>query len=328
MSSTTSSIDRLLQEGANRLLSRAKNSRGLEKSALIPRLRATLDKYLLRDNPKASPQTIEKFLNNLHADDLCLVIACERGDDAAWSSLMEQFGSIVQSAARSVSESADMAEDLAQSIWAELYGLRVGETGRPSGKLGHYSGQGSLGGWLRAVVNQLAIDRYRRSSKLVQTEDDNELDRLVSMPLINSKSMPGSNPEHILADNQAAHTIESILSEVIKGLSSEERLLIKLYYVDNLRLREIGIVLGVHEATASRKLSRLHADIRGSIEEMLIKRKGWTKEEIALNLSTTISHLETDLNQLLATEAHMTSKRLASICFYFFLVDHLTRLNW
>src|SRR5919199_705399 len=69
------------------------------------------------------------------------------------------------------------AEELAESVWAELYGLRVREDGSRAGKLAYYSGCGSLGGWLRAVVGQLAVDRHRRSARLVQTEEPSEFDR-------------------------------------------------------------------------------------------------------------------------------------------------------
>ena len=85
----------------------------------------------------------------------------------------------VRSAARSASSNEEGAEDLTQSIWAELYGLRVREDGRPAGKLAYYSGRGSLAGWLRAVVAQLAIDQHRKQSRLVQTDEDSDFDRII-----------------------------------------------------------------------------------------------------------------------------------------------------
>src|SRR5436305_13261970 len=113
-------------------------------------------------------------MDGLHADDLCLIVACERGDQQAWSDLVAQFGTTVRSAARSAAGNEDAAEDLAQSIWAELHGLRLRKDGRPASKLAYYSGRGSLAGWLRAVVAQLAVDQHRKSARLVQTADDAE----------------------------------------------------------------------------------------------------------------------------------------------------------
>ena len=92
--------------------------------------------------------------------------------------MVERFTPTVRSAARSASSNEDAAEDLAQSIWAEAYGLRTRKDGKPATKLAYYSGRGSLAGWLRAVVSQLAVDSYRKQSRLVQTEEDADLDRL------------------------------------------------------------------------------------------------------------------------------------------------------
>jgi RNA polymerase sigma-70 factor len=319
MAHTNADKNKLIKDGTSRLIARATNTYGLDVGDLLFRVQAALDKYVLRDNPSASSRDIEKFISSLHADDLCLAVACEKGNEEAWSNLIERFGNVVQSAARRVSESVDMAEELAQSIWTELYGLREDQDGKPIGKLGHYSGQGSLGGWLRAVVNQLAIDRYRRTSRLVQTEDDTEMDRLVNASYTNSHNgLTPSNPERLLSDNQVADDIHMALSNVIKNLTDEDRLLIKLYYFDNLRLREIGALLGVHEATASRRLTRLHTEIRQNVEDTLIKKKGWTKDETARTLSVAASYLETDLNVLLTTEGQ-AGKKLASIgiCLYY-----------
>src|SRR3977135_1097180 len=164
--------------GAQRLLARATNGRGVDAGMLALRLRTAVEKYVLKDNPGPCAAPIDKVTDALHADDLCLVIACERGDQIAWTDLFEGYGATVRSAARTASSNEAMADDLAQSIWADLHGLKVREDGKPAGKLAYYSGAGSLGGWLRAVVGQLAIDQHRRQSRLVQTEADGDLERL------------------------------------------------------------------------------------------------------------------------------------------------------
>ena len=178
MESSSRQIQKVLNDGAQRLLARASDSRSLACEHLAPRISTAVDKYLLRDDPQISNAGIAKFIDELQADDLCLIIACERGDENAWNDLVERFTATVRSAARSASSNEDAAEDLAQSIWAELYGLRARKDGAPAGKLAYYSGRGSLAGWLRAVVGQLAVDTFRKQSRLVQTEEDTDLDRL------------------------------------------------------------------------------------------------------------------------------------------------------
>ncbi len=281
---------------------RAANARGLDAAVVSVRLQATLDKYLLRDQPTARAGEITEFLEALHADDLCLAIACERGDEAAWRDLMARYQTTVRSAARSHSRSETEAEELTQSIWAELHGLRTNEQGRPAGKLAYYSGRGSLGGWLRAVVGQLAVDIHRRSARLVQPEDATDFERLTYETHSSEDGFcvaAPPNPERALSDQETTRDLDAALAHAISELAPEDRLLIRLYYFDNLRLHEAGRVLGVHEATASRRLARLHREVRHHVEATLIKENGWTLPETKRSFAEAAEHLEIDLHRVL-----------------------------
>lgn len=314
MSRTAAQIEELAAAGARRLIARARAARALDTEALAPRVRAALDKYLFAGGAGEEPtvKAINDFIDGLHADDLCLVVACERGDEEAWNELVEKYGTTVRSAARSASSNEEMAEDLAQSIWAELYGLRVrdgggGGGGRPAGKIAYYSGRGSLGGWLRAVVGQLAVDQHRKTSRLVQTEEDADFDRLTQEAHRHAAegsemTVAALDPEQALARGRAARDVEEALARAVRELEPEDRLLVKLYYFDGLRLREAGAVLGVHEATASRRLARVHTEIRQRVEAILTGEHGWTRDETARSLAEAASHLDADLQLMLTTE--------------------------
>ncbi|MCA1591427.1 MAG: sigma-70 family RNA polymerase sigma factor [Acidobacteria bacterium] len=307
-----SNVEQLLREGTARLIARAGESRSLDAGALMPRVRATLEKHLLRHQPDASPPEVNQFLDALRADEFILVVACERGDESAWNDLIEQFKSTVLSAARGASAGEAEAEELAQSVWAELYGLRVRADGSPSGKLAYYSGCGSLGGWLRAVVGQLAVDRHRRTSRLVQTEEASDFDRMGAEVPHEDGWRPNAppDPERALAEAESARAVQGALARSIGELADEDRLLVKLYYFDGLRLKEAGAVLGVHEATASRRLTRLHAEIRKRVESILVAEHKWTREEAERTLSEVArSHMETDLQAVLAGGTVKREKR-------------------
>lgn len=301
-----SNVEQLVREGAERMLGRAASARSLDASVVAVRVRATVEKYMLRRQPDASPKEIGEFIDALHADELLLVVACERGDETAWNDLIEQYRATVLSAARTASAGGAEAEELADSVWAELYGLRARADGKASGKLAYYSGCGSLGGWLRAVVGQLAVDRHRRTSRLVQTEEASEFDRAASEAPEGDGWRPAAqpDPESALADSDATRTVEEALARAMGGLDAEDRLLVRLYYFDGLRLKEAGAVLGVHEATASRRLTRLHADIRRRVETILTGERRWTREEAARTLAEVArSQTNADLRTMLSTEA-------------------------
>jgi RNA polymerase sigma-70 factor len=293
-----------IEAATEELLSRASDSRGVDLTALIPRVSKVVEKYLLRDNENATAEEIRSFIAGLQIDDLCLVMGCERGEQTAWNDLVERFSVTVRSAARSATSNEDAAEDLAQSIWAELHGLKAQADGRPTGKLSYYSGRGSLAGWLRAVVSQLAVDQHRKQSRLVQTEEDSDFDRMatdVNKDEHSSSILQVGSPAESIENKFAAREIKSALTKAVGSLEPEDRLLVKLYYFDELRLREAGAVLGVHEATASRRLTKIHQTLRNEVQRVLMDDHHWTKTEAERSFAEVAMHLDTNLEQLVST---------------------------
>jgi RNA polymerase sigma-70 factor (ECF subfamily) len=288
-----------VEEAIEHLISRAENPRGLHGSDITARVEATLEKYLLRDNPNAAHIEIENFVHEIRADDLCLIVACESGDEQAWNDLVANFDPTVKSAARRITSNNEDGEDLAGSIWAELYGLRQDAAGNKKSKLAYYSGRGSLAGWLRAVVSQLAVDQYRKTSKFVQIEEDREFDDLASAEG-NHLAPHTENPEVLLTEKQTSSDVSDALSAAIAGLDAEDRLILKLYYFDDLKLKEIAATFGYHEATASRKLTRVQTEIRKSVEKNLRQQHGWTDSEVKRYLSETATSLGINLETMFA----------------------------
>ena len=286
-----------IDEAIARLLTRAENSRSLEIADLSPRVFKAVEKYVFKIDEAAGNAEIKAFIDEIRADDFCLVLACERGDEKAWEDLVKNFDATVKSAARKISSNSEDAEDLASSIWAELYGLKEGKS-----KLAYFSGRGSLAGWLRAVTNQLAIDGFRKMKRLVQIEEDREFENLAQ----DSSEKTGNetvvshteNPEEIFSERQTAKDVSKALKKAIDELEAEDKLILKLYYFDNLKLKDIGTTLGFHEATASRKLARMQTEIRKAVEKILKAEHGWNEDEVKRHLSETASKLGINLEKM------------------------------
>lgn len=287
-----------------RLVSRAGNSRELTTADLRGRVEKSIEKYVLRGNENASSAEIKEFVDALNADDLCLIIACEKGVETAWNDLVVNFDQTVKSAARKVSNNAEDAEDLASSIWAELYGLKHDRDGKLKTKLSYYSGRGSLAGWLRAVVSQLAIDGFRKTSKFVQIEEAREFENLANESAGNSDGAQivhaSANPEENFTARQTQKDVADALRQAIDNLAAEDKLLLKLYYFDDLKLKDIGRALGFHEATASRKIARIQTEMRKSVEKILIAERGWNGEEVKRHLTEAATKLDVGVERMLA----------------------------
>ena len=294
-----------VEESVVKLISRAENSRGLKSSDIQPRITSAVEKYILRDDEKADHTEIKDFIDSLRADDLCLIIACEKGDETAWGDMVLNFDSSVKSAAYKFAKNKEDAEDLAGSIWAELHGLRVDNDGKKKSKLAYYSGKGSLAGWLRAVTNQLAIDQFRKMKRLVQTEDDREFENLAQESSENSDNKivvsATDNPEDIYTEAAAQKDIVEALQAGIAILEDEDRLMMKLYYFDDLKLKDIASTFGFHEATASRKLVRIQKEIRRSVEKTLSEKHGWNDSEVKKYLTEAAEKLGMNLEKMFAS---------------------------
>ncbi|MBX3293495.1 MAG: sigma-70 family RNA polymerase sigma factor [Acidobacteria bacterium] len=290
-----------IDEAVERLISRAEDARGLSGGDIAGRVEASLEKYLFKDDANAGNTEIKAFIDEIRADDLCLVIACERGDEAAWEALVKEFDPTVKSAARKAASNAEDAEDLASSIWAELYGLRTDADGNKKSKLAYYSGRGSLGGWLRAVTAQLAVDGFRKQAKYVQIEEDREFENLANEAAGDGELIAHDpSPEELLTDRRTAADVTEALAQTVAELDAEDRLIMKLYYFDELKLKQIADTFGYHEATASRKLARIQSEIRKGVERTLKNKHGWTENEVKKYLSETAEGLGVSLETMFA----------------------------
>ena len=189
-------------------------------------------------NQKAS------FFRGLHLEELALAHGCALGREAAWERFFQLYRGSLTQAAIAITSSATLGNDLADALYAELYGLRE-QDGRRRSPLASYSGRGSLMGWLRTTLVQRFRDHYRRTHR--------------EEPLDNVER------EAAQADEPAAAEA-AVLAEAVKrtlgGLEAEDRFLLVAYYLDRQTLLTIARTLNVHEATISRRLKRLLGEAR------------------------------------------------------------------
>jgi RNA polymerase sigma-70 factor, ECF subfamily len=254
---------------------RARYGVGREEYAIA--VGAIVVKYAVaKASEPRSDAEIRKFVLDLRADELCLAVACARGDEGAWSDFVRDHKGFVEQCARQLAyryrwpEAA--ADDLVDALWGDLYGLRGGGEGRAS-KFAAYAGIGSLRGWLRAVLYQMAVNHYRRQRDTVPIED-------VEHVVTERRAQSGPLAErYVVAARQA-------VSRALGELDSEQKLVLAYYYFDEMTLKQIGQLYGVHEATASRWVSRAQADVRKAVERILRKDFAFNAAQIEACLAS------------------------------------------
>jgi RNA polymerase sigma factor (sigma-70 family) len=224
---------------------------------------------------------VRAYCETLNLRDLALARACSAGNSAAWDFFMAQFRPELYRAARAIAGNAggeSAARDLADSLCADLYGLRERE-GRRQSLFDYFHGRSKLGTWLRAILARRHVDEIRRTRKTEPLEDD------AGEPRAEIAALASASGANIEADPERASymaILQVALAAALAALDSRDRLRLAYYYVDDRTLAEIGRLLGEHEATVSRKLERTRRDIRRSVETALRRDKKWSDAQMNL----------------------------------------------
>ena len=253
---------------------------GLTLDAFQSVLDLVAAKYL----PSANQHQKLEFWQELKLEELALAHGSAAGHDAAWQAFLTRFREKLYDIARGITKEDSSARDLADSLYADLYGTSERD-GRRVSRLSFYMGRGSLEGWLRTVLAQEFVNRYRKQKRLVSLEEQAE-DGVQF-----SAAEPGpSGP----VDNR----LGAALDEALGRLVGEDRLVLAAYYLDNRTLTEIGRMIGVHESTISRRLEKLLKALRKQVMAGLVQR-GMNRGQAEEALEADVRYLQIDVSKKL-----------------------------
>ncbi len=235
-----------------------------------------------------SESEIRTFFLSLRVDELALARACAAGVNVAWEIFLTRFREKLYLSALRIAREDSAARELADTLYADLYGTNTREGQRVS-KLSSYTGRGSLEGWLRTVLSQEYVNRYRRTKRLVSLDEESEEGVQFRAP----------DPEPLppAADQRLAQATD----EALAALSAEDRTILSAYYLDGRTLAEIARMLGVHESTISRKIDKLAKSLRKQIVAAL-GRRGMSRRQAEEALEVDVRDLQLDIRRSLAQE--------------------------
>jgi len=208
-------------------------------------------------NQTTTPDQQARFYKSLQLPDLALAQACALGREQAWQIFLTRFRSPLRQAAIAITRSSSLGEDLADSLYAELFGLSTAAPGTRKSPLASYSGRGSLIGWLRSTLAQRHIDHHRRTHR-----EDPLPDPETGHELASPTPTPQPQPAEI---THLTHAVR----QTLKALPPEDRFLLSAYFLDQQTLQQIARLLQVHESTISRKLKSLTANLQKQLLKQL-----------------------------------------------------------
>ena len=235
-----------------------------------------------------SETEIRTFFLSLRVDELALARACAAGVNSAWEIFLTRFREKLYLSALRIAREDSAARELADTLYADLYGTNTRDGQRVS-KLASYTGRGSLEGWLRTVLAQEYVNRYRRTKRLVSLDEESEEGAQFQAP----------DPQPVPAADQR---LAQATDEALASLCAEDRVVLSAYYLDGRTLAEIARMLGVHESTISRKLDKLAKALRKQIVAAL-GRSGMSRRQAEEALEVDVRDLQLDIRRSLAQES-------------------------
>lgn len=198
-------------------------------------------------------------LDAIHAEDLLLATAALAGADSAVEELDRRVGRVAATVVARFRADTAFLDEVQQRARVKL----LMGSDRAAAALSRYGGEASLDHWLKAVVTSTVVDarRVRRT----------ERDRTGETQLADVAARQTSADE-ALAHGHHRAAITEALREALKQLDAEDRVLMRLRFVDGHTLDDAARALGVHRTTAQRRLERAQETLNAALRDGLKAR--------------------------------------------------------
>lgn len=167
-----------------------------------------------------------------------IIDRCARNDARAQRRLYDLYAPQLFAVCLSYSRDRMDAEDTLHDGFMKIFN-----------NIKQFKGDGSLEGWMRRIMVNTALEKYRRDQKLIAISEQIRYESSGSI-------------EHILEEIAS----EEIM-EVIQGLTPQYRLTFLLYAVEGYNHKEIAAKLNITEGTSKSNLSRARMILQERLSE-------------------------------------------------------------
>src|SRR5262245_6824044 len=199
-------------------------------------------------------------IESLAVEDLYLAFACSRGDSKALAAFEREMRKDLEAAFAKLRVPPSRRDDARQQLWEKLF------VGPPHPRILDYSGIGRLRFWFRVTVLRGLLDDLRAEKRSIEVLSD---DVVLGTPAA------GSDPEIEHLKKVYRGEVAAAFEETIRGLSPEDRNVLRSYYARQMSIDEIGAAFGIHRATAARR-------VNGARERLLTETRRRLSEKLAL----------------------------------------------
>lgn len=189
----------------------------------------------------------------LHDPDVQLMLRAKRGDDAAFSQLVENYQDRLVAVLYHLLGNQEAAEDLAQEVFLRIYRNRT-----------KYEAKAKFSTWLFHIANNLASN-WRRDGA-----------RRREAPLVGSESGPlGARPqEQLLAEKSALmparvldrNETQTLVRAALESLNDRQKMAVLLHKFEQMSYIDIAAAMDLTPQAVKSLLSRARENLRVYLE--------------------------------------------------------------
>jgi RNA polymerase sigma-70 factor (ECF subfamily) len=206
------------------------------------------------------------WLDTARTSDLLLARACADGESHALAIFERDHMRLVPAFVAHLDRSTSFADEVKQTLREKLL---VG-VGGAAPKITDYRGAGPLGGWLRVAAVRLALNLKRTDVRRLERTAAGDRDAVGER----RADAPPSDPERLHLKRLLGDDFRRALEETLSALPRDERVVLRMHYLDGLSIDELAPLHGVHRATVARWIDRARKRILDGTRERLCHRLG------------------------------------------------------
>ncbi len=168
-----------------------------------------------------------------------IIDKCKQGDRQAAEKIYQIFSAKMFALCLRFSKDRADAEDTLQDGFIKIFT-----------SIGQYAGKGSFEGWMKRIMINTVMEKFRKNSplqiveELPEIEDNEDIDEEVSIP-------------------------EEVLADFVNQLPERYKMVFNLYVIEEMSHKDIAVLLGINEGTSKSNLARAREILKRKVKEYL-----------------------------------------------------------
>jgi RNA polymerase sigma-70 factor, ECF subfamily len=234
---------------------------------------------------RAPADGVVAYLDGCHATALAIALAASRGNPAAIAAIERNHHGVIEAVCWRHAGPAHTPADLRQILREKLFVAAPGEQPR----IGDYLGHGQFESWLRITAVRTFLDLAKRKDR---TRESRAYDDELAMPDPKDLLLEVIKAEYRTAVRESLHAAAA-------ELDLADRHLLHQHFVAGLTIDQLGVALGIHRATAARRVVRAREALIGATRGLLAARLELAPEELDDVIGMVMSRLDVSIPRLL-----------------------------